>query len=73
LAERARASLGAGCDVVLHCNGSLDQRHETADACPPLSGEALRRSDAALRMRRTPAPFDLAAAHAEFAATMAGA
>jgi beta-N-acetylhexosaminidase len=72
LAERARASLGAGCDVVLHCNGSLDQRREAADACPPLGGEAMRRADAALGMRRAPAPFDLAAARAEFAATMTG-
>jgi len=68
LTERARASLGAGCDVVLHCNGSLDQRRDAADACPPLGGEAKRRADAALGMRHDPAPFDLAAARAEFAA-----
>jgi beta-N-acetylhexosaminidase len=68
LSERARASLAAGCDVVLHCNGSLDERRETADACPPLAGDAMRHADAALGMRHAPAPFDLAAARAEFAA-----
>ena len=68
LAERARASLAAGCDVVLHCNGAFEERREVADACPPLAGDAKRRADAALAMRRAPAPFDLAAARDEFAA-----
>jgi beta-N-acetylhexosaminidase len=68
LGERARASLAAGCDVVLHCNGSFDERREVADSCPPLAGEAKRRADAALGSRRNPLPFDRAAAWAEFAA-----
>jgi beta-N-acetylhexosaminidase len=72
LAERARATLAAGCDVVLHCNGSFAERHEAADACPPLSGGAMRRADAALAMRRAPAAFDVAAAREEFAAMNAG-
>jgi beta-N-acetylhexosaminidase len=71
LAERARASLAAGCDVVLHCNGSFAKRREVADACPPLSGEGKRRAGAALAMRRAPAPFDVAAAREEFAAMSA--
>ena len=73
LAERARAAFAAGCDVVLHCNGPLDERRETADACPPLSGEAKRRADAALGSRRKPVPFDVAAAREEFAAMSASA
>ena len=48
LAERARATLAAGCDVVLHCNGAFDERRAVADACPPLAGDAKRRADAAL-------------------------
>jgi beta-N-acetylhexosaminidase len=67
LSERARASLGAGCDVVLHCNGSLEARREVADACPPLAGEGKRRANAALAARRDPAPFDIARAREEFA------
>src|SRR5437763_1913677 len=69
LAERARASLAAGCDVVLHCNGSFDERREVADACPPLAGEAKRRADVALGARHAPTAFDVAAAREEFAAT----
>ena len=73
LAERARATLAAGCDVVLHCNGTLAQRREVADACPPLGGEGKRRADAALAARREPTPFDVAAARAEFSAVSANA
>jgi len=68
LAERARASLAAGCDVVLHCNGSFAERRTVADACPPLAGEGKRRADAALAMRRAPMPVDVAAAREEFSA-----
>jgi len=72
LAERARASFAAGCDVVLHCNGSFDERRAVADACPPLASEGKRRADPALSRRRAPAPFDVAAAREEFAAMTAG-
>ena len=73
LAERARSTLAAGCDVVLHCNGSLDERRAVADACPPLADEAKRRADAALAARRNPAPFDVAAAREQFSAMSASA
>jgi beta-N-acetylhexosaminidase len=73
LAERARATFAAGCDVVLHCNGTLEQRREAADTCPPLTGEGKRRADAALSSRREPEPFDVAAAREEFAAMSASA
>src|SRR5947199_268926 len=32
LAERSRAALAAGCDIVLHCNGKLDEMREVAAA-----------------------------------------
>jgi len=73
LAERARSTVAAGCGVVLHCNGSLDERRAVADACPPLAGEAKRRADAALAARRRPAPFDVAAAREQFSAMSASA
>jgi beta-N-acetylhexosaminidase len=71
LTERSRASLAAGCDIVLHCNGTLEARREVGEACPPLAGEAKRRADAALAARRPANGFDVTAARAEFAGMMA--
>jgi len=73
LAERSRACLAAGCDVVLHCNGTLGERREVASVAPELAGDAKRRADAALAMLRAPSSFDLTVARAEFAAMMADA
>jgi beta-N-acetylhexosaminidase len=71
LGERTRASLAAGCDVVLHCNGSLVERHEVAGDTPWLTGDALRRADAALAAQRQPDRIDLAEARKSFAALLA--
>jgi beta-N-acetylhexosaminidase len=73
LAERSRAALAAGCDMVLHCNGQLDEMREVAAVVPPLEGEAARRADAALQLRHAPVPFDVEAARIEFTAMMAAA
>jgi len=72
LGERSRAALAAGCDVVLHCNGRLDEMQEVAAAVPPLSGAALRRAEAALAVRREPEPLDVDAARRAFEAMIAG-
>ena len=65
IAERSRASIAAGCDVVLHCNGKLDEMAQVAAESPELTGEALARANRALASRRTPQPFDRGAARAE--------
>jgi len=62
ITQRTHASLNAGCDVVLHCNGILDEMAEVAAATPALSGKALNRANAALKMRKPPEAFDLEAA-----------
>ncbi len=58
LAERSRAALAAGCDVVLHCNGNLGEMEEVAAAAPALAGLAARRAEAALALRKEPDAFD---------------
>jgi beta-N-acetylhexosaminidase len=72
VADRARAAFAAGCDIVLHCNGSLAEREAVAAAAPPLAGEAARRADAALASRAAPDRIDLAEARKAFAALLAG-
>jgi beta-N-acetylhexosaminidase len=70
IGERSRASLAAGCDLVLHCNGKLDEMREVAAEAPELEGEAARRAATALARRKAPSALDLAAARREFAALM---
>ena len=70
IAERSRASLAAGCDLVLHCNGKMDEMRQVAAQAPELSGDAARRSAAALATRGKPVAIDLDAARREFAAML---
>jgi beta-N-acetylhexosaminidase len=65
IAERTRAIIAAGCDMVLHCNGKLDEMREVARETPELSGKALQRAGRALASRRAPRAFDRLAARAE--------
>jgi len=65
LTERTRAVLAAGCDMVLHCNGKLDEMRQVARETPELSGKALARAERALAARKPPQPFDRAGARAE--------
>jgi beta-N-acetylhexosaminidase len=65
IAERTRAIIGAGCDMVLHCNGKLDEMREVARETPELTGEALKRAKRALASRQPPQAFDRLAARAE--------
>ena len=73
LTERAAASLKAGCDLVIHWTGDLDEMRQVAEGVGPLRGGAARRAQAALaRIVRSPEPLDLEAARARFDAMLAG-
>src|SRR5260221_4400520 len=65
IAERTKAIVMAGCDMVLHCNGKLDEMREGAAETPELTGEALERAKRALASRKPPEPLDRQAARAE--------
>jgi beta-N-acetylhexosaminidase len=59
--ERAAAAYAAGCDMLLHCNGEMDEMAEVAHAARPLSGAARRRARQALaRIAHEPEPLDRA-------------
>jgi beta-N-acetylhexosaminidase len=70
IGERSRAAIAAGCDVVLHCNGSLAEMEAVAAAVPALDGVAGARADAALAQRGAVGASDLAPLRAEWAALM---
>jgi len=73
IAERTKAIFSAGCDMVLHCNGDLEEMRDVAAGTPELSGKALERANQALASRRRPQPFDRSAARAELEAMMSQA
>ncbi|MBX9710111.1 MAG: beta-N-acetylhexosaminidase [Xanthobacteraceae bacterium] len=73
LGERTAAIVAAGCDMVLHCNGKMDEMRAVASMTPRLTGEALARADRALASRKTPQSFDRASGRDELDALVARA
>lgn len=72
-AARTSAALSAGCDVVLHCNGNMDELAAVADAATPLAAPGQRRLATALAMIRPPQAFDRGQAEAVLAERLAAA
>jgi len=70
--ELSRAALDAGCDVILHCNGSLRDRSETAMASGEMTEAAQTRAERALAARCPPVELDIDAAEDELSALMGG-
>ena len=56
--ERTTASLNAGCDVVLHCNGDPAEMDPILAETPNLTGPAAARASAALARRCAPDAAD---------------
>ncbi|MEX0406585.1 beta-N-acetylhexosaminidase [Aquibium sp. LZ166] len=48
--QKTRAILAAGCDVVLHCNGAMDEMRAVAGEATVLAGAALERAGRALSL-----------------------
>jgi len=72
-AERAAAARAAGCDVVLHCNGSPSGMAAVVEGAGELKGRAAARAKAALaRLPAAVEPFDPAEARARFDAAFEG-
>jgi len=71
--QRAKASLAAGCDIVLHCNGDPAEMAAAIAGVRPLAGKAKARAASALaRLARTPEPFDAEEGRARFDAAFDG-
>src|ERR1700761_5343205 len=69
---RARAALFAGCDVVLHCNGDMDEMRLVATEAKMLDGVPLKRAESALaHLVRPDVSFDPAAAEVRMAQLLA--
>ncbi|MEP1768451.1 MAG: beta-N-acetylhexosaminidase [Sulfitobacter sp.] len=65
LAGLSRDALAAGCDVILHCNGTMSQMATVAEAAGEMTQAAQRRALRALSYRQTPDDIDIAALDAQ--------
>jgi len=72
LAELSAASIRAGCDVVLHCNGSYEEMTEVVEASGRLSGAGEASAIRALAARHEPAKVDIPALEAKLTAMSHG-
>ena len=68
----SRDALAAGCDVILYCNASLEDRRMVADAAGEMTDAAQIRAERALAMRKTPDEIDISALTAKLDALLGG-
>jgi len=71
--SRTNAILAAGCDLVLHCNGVMEEMRAVAGRAPVLSKKSLERAEKALQVCTNDDGADEAALREEFAAFFAAA
>ena len=70
LCDLSRGAIAAGCDVILHCNGTLAERAEVAEAAGEMNDAAHRRALRALSYRQTPDDIDIRALDAQLSALL---
>jgi len=72
LTDLSQQAIAAGCDVILHCNGTLAAKQEVAEAAGPLTVDGARRAEAAIAARKQPLEVDIPALEAKLKALMNG-
>ena len=72
LGARAAATIAAGVDIVLHCNGKLAEMDPVVAAAGRMTEAAQRRADTALQARIAPETVDIAPLRAELAGLLNG-
>ncbi|MFY0680478.1 MAG: beta-N-acetylhexosaminidase [Thalassovita sp.] len=72
LSSLSEQAIAAGCDLILHCNGSLDEKRQVAEAAGRLTPTSLKRAQKALAQRRTPEKVDIQALRAKLEALQYG-
>ena len=68
LGERARGALDAGCDLVLHCNGAIEEMKQVGDAVGSLRSQTTERWRSADAMRGAVQDLDRSSAEQELGA-----
>ena len=71
LGERAADIVSGGCDIVLHCNGLMDEMKQVVHEVPELSGKSLQRAQAVEAAFQPADGESEEAIRAEFAALLA--
>ncbi len=71
-AQKSRAAIRAGVDLVLHCHGIMEEMVAVAGAVPVMSGARARRAAMALaRIRHEPEPLDVEETRAQITSALA--
>jgi len=65
--ERTQRAFAAGCDIVLHCHGIMDEMKAIVASAPQLEGHALRRANETTKLLKNLKPCDEAALRDEYA------
>jgi len=74
IGERVTAALAAGCDLAMHCNGTLDEMREAAEAAALMTAQAMARVARGEKLRREARrEFDRRDAEARFDALLGAA
>ena len=60
--DKVRRAQAAGCDLILHCNGDMNEMQDVAAHVAVLEGDAERRYLSALKRRKPASAFDATAA-----------